>query len=96
MSLGVQNEVTMPVKFARGKGCRRCGNRGTKGRTAAYEIMPMTDTIRAMVLKRCSGAEISAEAVVEGMITMRQSGLRKVLDLDVAPEEMARVLAQED
>ncbi|MBI3721496.1 MAG: hypothetical protein HY248_03000 [Fimbriimonas ginsengisoli] len=56
----------------------------------------MSDPIRNLVLKRSSVAELVAEAVAEGMMTMRQAGMRKVLSLDVAAEEVLRVLAQED
>ncbi len=95
-ALGIDKEVSANVKLARGKGCRRCGNRGTKGRTACYEIMPVTDSIRDLILKRTSAADLNEQAIAEGMVTMRQSGLRKVLNLEVAPEEMARVLTPEE
>jgi type IV pilus assembly protein PilB len=81
---------------SRGAGCRRCGGRGTVGRTAVYEIMRMTDPLRDSVLKGCSGAEISALAIQEGMQTMRDTALRKMLDHVVAPEEVLRVLSYQE
>jgi len=84
------------VRLARGKGCRRCGNRGTKGRTAVYEIMPMSDSLRSLVLKRAPSSEIADQAAADGMLTMREAGLRKVLNLEVPAEEIVRVLAQGD
>lgn len=94
-ALGVESNG-QPVKLARGKGCRRCGNRGMRGRSAVYEVMPMTEELRALVLARAASGDIAEAARREGMITMREAGLQKVLSLEVSPEEMMRVLAQED
>jgi type IV pilus assembly protein PilB len=84
------------IKIARGAGCGRCGNRGMKGRTAVYEIMSMSDTLRSMVLKQASGAELKSQAIAEGMTPMRSSGRQKVIDNVTTPEEVLRVLYTED
>jgi type IV pilus assembly protein PilB len=81
---------------ARGAGCGRCGNRGMKGRTAVYEIMSMSDTLRDMVLKRAAGSELKEQALAEGMQSMKTSGRQKVLDHITNPEEVLRVLYTED
>jgi type IV pilus assembly protein PilB len=67
-----------------------------KGRTAAFEVLPMSDGLRELVLRRASGVDLADEAVKEGMCTMRQSGVRKVLDGVTTPEEVLRVLYVED
>lgn len=85
----------LPV-VAHGRGCKRCGNRGVRGRSAVYEIMPMTDTIRDGVLKGFSGNLLMDIAVQEGMSTMLESGWRKVVDHVVPPSEVLRVLTHED
>ncbi len=95
-ALAVGVEYTKDLKFAKGKGCRRCGGRGMKGRTAVYEVMPVTDEIRRLILKEASGSELMRKAIEEGMTTMRESGIKKVMNLDVSPEEMIRVLSLED
>jgi type II secretory ATPase GspE/PulE/Tfp pilus assembly ATPase PilB-like protein len=84
------------VTIARGVGCGRCANRGMKGRTAVYEIMSMSDTLRSMVLQKASGAELKAQAIAEGMTPMRTSGRQKVIDHATTPEEVLRVLYTED
>jgi type II secretory ATPase GspE/PulE/Tfp pilus assembly ATPase PilB-like protein len=84
------------VQVQAGKGCNRCGGRGLRGRSAAFEIMPMSDTLRELVLKRVSGADLRGTAISEGMQTMRDSGRRKVLDGTTTPEEVLRVLFTED
>ncbi len=85
-----------PPRVAKPVGCKRCGNRGTKGRTAALEILPMTEKLREMVLQRCGGQELTVQAISEGMMTMREAAIKKVLDLQVSPEEIMRVFAQEE
>jgi type II secretory ATPase GspE/PulE/Tfp pilus assembly ATPase PilB-like protein len=67
-----------------------------KGRTAVYEIMTMSDSLRAMVLNQTSGSELKAQAIAEGMTPMRASGRQKVIDHATTPEEVLRVLYTED
>jgi type IV pilus assembly protein PilB len=81
---------------ATGKGCKRCGGRGVRGRTSVYEIMPMSDPLRNLVLKGASGAQLKAHALEEGMSSMLESGWRKVMDHVVPVSEVFRVLAQEE
>jgi len=95
-ALGIQIDKAKPVMIARGHGCPKCSGRGMKGRTATYEVLPMSDTIRELVLKHASGVDLADQAVAEGMCTMRQSGVRKVLDGVTTPEEVLRVLYVED
>ena len=80
----------------KGQGCRKCAKRGLRGRTAVYEVMPMTDSLREMVLSRASGEQIKDQAMKDGMMTMRQSGIRRMLEGYTTPEEITRVLFVED
>jgi len=82
--------------IARGTGCRRCGGRGSVGRTAVYEIMRMNDRLRHAVLSGASGAELMSIAIEEGMQTMHQTAIKKMMDLIVSPEEVLRVLSAHD
>jgi len=81
---------------ARPVGCKRCGGRGTKGRSASLEILPMTEKLREMVLQRCSGQELTVQAISEGMMPMREVAIRKALDFQVSLEEIVRIFAQEE
>jgi type IV pilus assembly protein PilB len=68
-------------------GCIRCAGTGYHGRIGLYEVMPITDEIRALVLARGSVDEIRATAVAHGMRTMRDDGINKVkLGLTTLPE----------
>jgi type IV pilus assembly protein PilB len=59
---------------------RSCNNTGYKGRVGLYEVMEITDELRELILVGASGLELRRKAIEEGMITLRQSGLRKVKD----------------
>ena len=59
-------------------GCGRCGGSGYRGRVGIYEVMEITEPIRAMVLERASVDDIVAVAVSEGMRRLRDDGLLKV------------------
>ncbi len=77
----------MPLK---GNGCEKCNNTGYKGRVGLYEVMEVTDELRELVLVGASALELRRKAVDDGMITLRQSGLRKVKEGVTTMEEVAR------
>jgi type IV pilus assembly protein PilB len=71
-------------------GCPRCSN-GYKGRVGLYEVLPISETIRSMILERANSQELEDQAVEEGMDTLRQAGLRKIFEKQTTVEEVARV-----
>ena len=79
------------VSFYKGKGCPVCNFTGLKGRVAIYEVMPVTQEIRDLILRNAPTAEIRDMAVSQGMRTLRQSGLQKVLEGTTTIEEVLRV-----
>jgi type IV pilus assembly protein PilB len=85
-SADLANEVT-PMK---GRGCERCNHTGYKGRVGLYEVMEIGDELRELVLVGASGLELRRKAIDEGMITLRQSGLRKVKEGVTTIEEVVR------
>ena len=74
----------------KGKGCEKCNQTGYKGRVGLYEVMEITDELRELILVGASGLELKRKAVEEGMITLRRSGLQKVMDGVTTIEEVAR------
>jgi type IV pilus assembly protein PilB len=86
----------LPGKLPIGAGCEKCGGRGMKGRTAVYELMPMSDKLRELVLAGGSGDQLHGQAIADGMMTMRDSGVQKVLQGITTPDEVVRVLFSED
>jgi type IV pilus assembly protein PilB len=80
-------EKVVPMK---GAGCERCNNTGYKGRVGLYEVMEVSEELRELILVGASGLELRRKAVDEGMITLRRSGLRKVMDGMTSVEEVVR------
>jgi type IV pilus assembly protein PilB len=79
------------VTFYKGRGCAACGGTGMKGRVAIYEVMPVTPELRTLILRDASTAEIRELAQRQGMKTLRQAGLLKVLEGTTTPQEVLRV-----
>jgi type IV pilus assembly protein PilB len=75
------------------KGCQDCHNTGYAGRTGVYEVFQLSPRIRKMVLDRASTAELKTTAMQEGMLSLRQDALRKMLLGDTTPEEVLRETA---
>ena len=79
------------VTLYRGKGCDNCSNTGYRGRLACYEVMTLTEDIRELVLERASTHMIKQKARENGMTTLREAAIRKVLAGVTTVEEMMRV-----
>jgi type IV pilus assembly protein PilB len=79
------------VRLFKGKGCPVCNFAGLKSRTAIYEVMPVTPEIRELILRAANTHEIRELAIQQGMRTLRQAGLTKVLEGHTAVEEILRV-----
>jgi type IV pilus assembly protein PilB len=79
------------VTFYKGKGCQTCNFTGMKGRVAIYEVMAITEELRNVILKGGTTSEIREMAQSQGMKTLRQGGLIKVLEGTTTVEEVLRV-----
>jgi len=87
---GFSQEDASTVTPQLGRGCDRCNNTGYKGRVGLYEVMDISEELRELILVGASGPELRRKAVDEGMITLRQSGLRKVKEGVTTIEEVVR------
>ncbi len=87
---GFTQDEAGTVTPMRGKGCDRCNNTGYKGRVGLYEVMEVTEELRELILVGASGLELRRKAIDEGMITLRRSGLRKVMEGVTTVEEVVR------
>ncbi|BCW98822.1 MAG: type II secretion system protein E [Armatimonadota bacterium] len=85
------------LRLARGRGCKTCANTGFKGRTLVSEVLPVSSEIRRMAV-RCESADvIRAQAIAEGMSSMRQDAFRKVVEgLTTLDEICRKVLVTEE
>lgn len=62
-----------------GAGCEKCNHTGYKGRIALYEVMPLSPMLQNTILKNVSTEEIRKAAVSEGMVTLKEDGLKKAI-----------------
>jgi type IV pilus assembly protein PilB len=83
-------EVARGITFYKPVGCEACNKRGYKGRVGLYEVLEMSETLKDMILTGASAIEIREQGQKEGMITLRRSGCRKVLDGVTTIEEIIR------
>jgi type IV pilus assembly protein PilB len=68
-----------PPNFYRGQGCVNCNGSGFQGRTGLFEMLTISKEIRKLILCNASTMDIQDMAIKEGMVTIRQSGIAKVL-----------------
>lgn len=94
--LGVSPEEYQGVTFYTGRGCDACSETGHKGRIALYEIMPMAEPLKELVLQGASSTEIKKEAINLGMETLRRSGIEKMLRGEITCEEVLKVTVSDE
>ncbi|MGH2453861.1 MAG: type II secretion system ATPase GspE [bacterium] len=85
-------DASKEVQLFRGQGCEECRFTGYKGRIGVFELLVLSDAIREMVVRRAPSPEIKAQAVREGMHTLRDDGLEKVLSGVSTIDEILRVV----
>ncbi len=76
--------------FTFGRGCNFCSRTGYMGRVGVFEVLPLTEQIRQQVGKDTPAGEVKAQALREGMITMRRDGMLKARDGITTPGEVVR------
>jgi len=83
------------LKLVKGKGCDLCFHTGYRGRAGIFEIMKVSDGIRKLILERKSVLDIKKFATKEGMKTLQENGLQKIVDEVSTIEEVKRVVYME-
>lgn len=89
--IGLGGEKYRDSKVYRGKGCVKCHHTGYKGRCGIFELLLMTQDMKALVLKTSDANQIKKQAVANGMVTLSQDGAMKVLEGITTIEEVYRV-----
>lgn len=93
---GVPPQEAKEYVCYKGTGCAKCNNTGYKGRVGFYQVMPMLEPIRELILNGANTAEIKRESMRLGIKTMRQSGLTKVKEGVTSLEEVLRCTVSDD
>lgn len=91
VKLGFSEEEAAKTTCYKGKGCPACNNTGYKGRVALYEVMPVKDELKELILEGASSAELKRTAIRLGMKSLRMSGLTKVSEGVTTIDEVLRV-----
>ncbi len=77
-SLTTDLEAARKMQFMKGLGCDSCSSTGYRGRAGLYEVMALSPELRRMILRGASVAELRDQAVLEGMLTLRMDGIKKI------------------
>ena len=80
------------VTFFRGRGCETCKGTGYKGRIGCYELMPVTDKVRELILAHASAYAIREAAIEGGMKSLKEDAMEKILLGTTTLEESLRVI----
>jgi len=90
-ALGLHIKSKGVIKLKHGKGCVKCRNTGYKGRTGIYEIMPYSETLKQLTTTDTSLADLRKKAVQEGLVLLRQNGVKKMLQGHTTYQEILKV-----
>lgn len=82
------------VVFYKGVGCKHCNNSGYKGRCGIFEFMEISESIQGLILKEVTAEELKKQAKKDGMRTMRDDGLDKVVAGVTTLDEVLRVMSE--
>lgn len=87
---GIPPELAKKANFMKGKGCTNCNKTGMRGRLGIYELMIVTSKVRELIFQNVSSTEIRVLAINQGMSTLYQDGMQKVMKGITSFEEVYR------
>jgi type IV pilus assembly protein PilB len=85
-----------PEMLYRGRGCKECRNIGYSGRMALYEVFGINEQVRRMVIDGVDADQVRKHAISSGMLSLREAGLRRVIQGETTLEEVMSVVADPD
>lgn len=90
LKIGFSESQLKGLKIYGPQGCPECSNTGYRGRIALYEVMPIKEEIKELILTGATANEIKKEAIRLGMLTLRQSGIHKIIQGITSIKEVLR------
>lgn len=96
MELNLRRDMIKGRRFFHGRGCERCNNTGHKGRSGLFELFVMNDEIRELIMEGATKDRLIAAGKRNGMITLRESGLKAIFDGITTIDEVVRETILED
>ncbi len=82
------------ITLYKGQGCELCSHSGYKGRVGIFEVLEVTESIKQLIMRRANAGEIEQRAIEEGMDTMFEDGMEKVVTGTTTIEEVLRVIKE--
>src|SRR5688500_5536055 len=89
-------DIEPGTPLSRGQGCDQCRSTGYQGRLAVFELMKLTEPLKALIHRKEAGSTIRQAALEEGMVSLRQDAIRKVVQGQTTPEEVFRSVYLEE
>ncbi len=89
--MGIEVGKKGKVKLGRGTGCLRCRNTGYLGRSGIFEVLPYSESLKKITVADTDIEKIRAQAKEDGMATLRESAIRKLLEGITTYQEVLRV-----
>ncbi|MBI5969437.1 MAG: type IV-A pilus assembly ATPase PilB [Deltaproteobacteria bacterium] len=95
LNLGIPPDEIQGFSCHKGTGCSACNNTGYKGRLALYEVLPVREEIRELILQGASASEVKKEAMRLGMKTLRQAALTRLKEGITTVEEVLKATVED-
>lgn len=95
LEIGIARDSLKDGVTYKGNGCVNCVNTGYKGRTGIYEILVIDDEIRSMITRGVDSSMIKKAAVNKGMTSLKEDGMKKIIDGITTVREVLRVTQEE-
>ncbi|MFH1623945.1 MAG: ATPase, T2SS/T4P/T4SS family, partial [Pseudomonadota bacterium] len=96
VDLGIPKDEVSGLTCYKGAGCLNCTDTGYRGRIALYEVMPVQEDVRELILDGAPPSEIKRKAIAYGMQTLRQSGITKLTEGVTTVEEVLRTTVRDE
>lgn len=90
VDIGFTEDEAKDLEINEGSGCPTCNQTGFKGRVGLYEVMEITDPVRELILTGANAVELREQALEDGMISLRRSGLHKIKEGITTIEEVVK------
>jgi len=91
MAMGIKTDTTGVIRLKRGNGCIKCRGTGYLGRVGIFEVLSVTEPIKDIIAQEGSADMIRQAACNEGMVTLRENAIKKMLDGETTYQEVIRV-----
>jgi general secretion pathway protein E len=93
-AVGLSSDASRPIMVKYGEGCTQCRGTGYLGRTGIFEVIEVNERIRPLIADKADAEFIKRTAVADGMVTLRESAVRKMLEGETTFDEVIRVTGE--